>query len=65
MNGLITIMAEHGDDLMAFLKLRIDKIKSFGFKGESEYETMWNVAEAEGRRRELQEIINYLDTIWK
>lgn len=58
-----TIFEEHGDFIMDFLRQRINKLGIRQLKGSNEFETLWNVAENDGRKRELLDTINEIEKI--
>ena len=58
------IMERYGREMKAYLMSRIEKQEKMRLKGENEFETIWLVAEVEGRKRELQDLIKDLDKIW-
>ena len=63
MNKIKIIFNEHSEYLIDFLKGRINKLGNRQLKGTNEFETIWGVAETEGRKREMLDIIKDIETI--
>jgi hypothetical protein len=62
-NQIKVIMTEYGDSLVEYLKMRKQRLGDRGVKDETNFKTMWNVAENEGRKRELLDLITDLEKI--
>ena len=59
------LMETYGEYFIDYLKERQKKLSERNLKGENEFETLWMVAETEGRKRELLDLIKDLEKIWK
>lgn len=57
------IFDEHSDNIIDYLRQRVDKLGQRQLKGENEFSTIWNVAENDGRKRELLDLIKDIETI--
>lgn len=56
-----TLVELAGDRLIEYLKMRQQRLDSQNLKKDNEFETIWNAAEIEGRRKELSNIIEELN----
>ncbi len=57
------IFDEHSDYIIDYLRQRINKLGQRPLKGEDQFNTLWNVAETDGRKRELLDLIKDIETI--
>lgn len=51
------MMNDYGDYLLNFIETRKDRLSDRAVKEDTEFNTIWNVAENEGRKRELKDLI--------
>jgi len=63
MRNLKVVLEEHGEIIKDYLQKRANRLSARQMKGENEFETIWNCADNEGRKRELLDTINDIDKI--
>ena len=63
MRSIKIIFEENGDYLIEYLRQRINELGNRPLKGSNEFETIWNVADNDGRKRAMLDIINDIEKI--
>ena len=56
-------MEQYGDHLVEYLKMRRNRLIDRQLLGTTEFETIVNVAEIEGRKKELSNLISDLEQL--